>query len=671
MSNSSRLPARPSLPQLHKQAKDLLRLYRSGDLGAVERLRAAGVKSSDAADSKTAGSRPMTLADAQLTLAREYGFANWAALKHHIQHHIGALRQAGLEQFERLAKDLAAAYTTGDDQAISKINWSLGTSFVRDRDPAKLHERLTTWFASEERTPQLAVADAQRMVAHAYGFDSWAEFAAGFGQSRKVHRSSRQSISRSAPFYTIDWDRQAMSVRGPQSDKDWDTILDVINEHELVRLDAGGMTEAGMDRITRATSITQLYIESSQLTDEAVGRLVRMPWLEELDIGGVNGQITDRGLQALSGLANLRQFKMCWQPNVSDAGVSLLTSCNQLEDVNLMGTPTGDGAIKALAGKPKLRRLKTGRSVTDAGLFLLHEIPVFKKWRGGEVQYGLMSFDTEPNHLLIDGPFTNAGLAGLAGLDGLFGLSFFWHCPAFTGAGLGALKALANLRMLGIEGTRCDDDAMVHIAALPGLRMLMAQGTVASDTGFAALSRSQSIEYIWGRECPNLTGRGFAAMASMPSLRGLAVSCKNVDDPALSMLPSFPALTDLLPMDVPDAGFRHIGLCDRLENLWCMYCRDTGDAATDHISGLSLKHYYAGQTRITDRSLGILGKMHSLEQVKLWACAGVTNAGIASLASLPRLREVTLDNLAGVTRDAIDLFPAHVRVSYLARISHG
>ena len=39
--------------------------------------------------------------------------------------------------------------------------------------------------------------------------------------------------------------------------------------------------------------------------------------------------------------------------------------------------------------------------------------------------------------------------------------------------------------------------------------MLMGQGAVASDDGFAALSLSQTIEYIRGRECPNLGGRGF------------------------------------------------------------------------------------------------------------------------------------------------------------------
>lgn len=356
---------------------------------------------------------------------------------------------------------------------------------------------------------------------------------------------------------------------------------------------------------------------------------------------------------------------MCWQGGISDAGVAHLAFCENLESVDLLGTPTGDGAINALAGKHKLRRFKSGRLVTDAGLPLLHHFPVFKTWHGGDVSYSLMSPDAEPNHLLVDGPFTNKGLASIAGLDGLFGLSFFWHISALTADGLKPLADLPNLGFLGCEGNLCSDIAMQHIAAIPRLRMLMAQGTVASDDGFAALSRSQTIEYIWGRECPNLKGRGFAAMAAMPSLRGLAVSCKNVDDSALSALASFPALLGLMPMDMLDDGFRHVGRCEQLEDLWCMYCRDTGDAATEHIAGLTrLKTYYAGATKITDRSLEILGGMTSLEDIEFHECKRITNAGVASLAELPRLRKISVGGSPKVTLEGMAVFPGSVRANY-------
>ena len=150
----------------------------------------------------------------------------------------------------------------------------------------------------------------------------------------------------------------------------------------------------------------------------------------------------------------------------------------------------------------------------------------------------------------------------------------------------------------------------------------------------------------------------------MPSLRGFGIGCKNVDDEALATLPDFPALRELTPIGFQDAGFRHVGRCQRLERLTCMYCRDTTDIATEHIAGLGLNYYYAGLTKITDRSLEILGRMSSLEQVELYECLGVTDAGLPFLAALPRLREVHLDGLPGVTLAGTRVFPGHVRVCY-------
>ena len=58
----------------------------------------------------------------------------------------------------------------------------------------------------------------------------------------------------------------------------------------------------------------------------------------------------------------------------------------------------------------------------------------------------------------------------------------------------------------------------------------MIQDTDAGDDGWVALSRSQSIEQIWGRRCHNLRSQGFRALARLPALQNLAVSCRNVDD---------------------------------------------------------------------------------------------------------------------------------------------
>jgi hypothetical protein len=206
---------------------------------------------------------------------------------------------------------------------------------------------------------------------------------------------------------------------------------------------------------------------------------------------------------------------------------------------------------------------------------------------------------------------------------------------------------------------------MRHISRLPRLRMLQAQGTVATDEGFRALSASPTLECLWGRDCPNLAGPGFVALSTMPSLTGLGVSCKQVDDAALASLTRFPALRELMPMDVRDEGFRHVGQCRHLQHLWCMYCRDTTDAATRHIAGLTaLESYYAGKTQITDESLAILSELTGLQRLSFYETVGITNAGVARLARLPRLQALSLEGLPLVTADVVSAFAPHVEVVY-------
>ena len=70
------LPEHPSLEQLRKQAKDLLRHARGEDADARARL---------ATIHRGTPGVPVTLADAQLVIAREYGFPSWPKLVHHVE----------------------------------------------------------------------------------------------------------------------------------------------------------------------------------------------------------------------------------------------------------------------------------------------------------------------------------------------------------------------------------------------------------------------------------------------------------------------------------------------------------------------------------------------------------------------------------------------------------
>jgi len=96
-----RLPVRPDLDQLHRQAKDLLRAIHAGDTDALAELREHHPESIDPSATK--------LADAQLVLARSYRASSWTRLIH-------AVRLA--DAIWRDDADTVRALVTGDPALI-------------------------------------------------------------------------------------------------------------------------------------------------------------------------------------------------------------------------------------------------------------------------------------------------------------------------------------------------------------------------------------------------------------------------------------------------------------------------------------------------------------------------------------------------------------------------
>lgn len=81
---SRTLPAQASLRQLRTQAKDLLKASRAADPQALERLRQGLPRLAKAPDADVVDAQ-CTLQDVQFVLAREYGFADWTALRDHVE----------------------------------------------------------------------------------------------------------------------------------------------------------------------------------------------------------------------------------------------------------------------------------------------------------------------------------------------------------------------------------------------------------------------------------------------------------------------------------------------------------------------------------------------------------------------------------------------------------
>ena len=110
------LPERPHLDVPKREARELLAEWRAGHADALERIRHRHPRFADSEDAAVAASE-FRLADAQLVVAREYGFAHWAQLKQRIE-------------ANALARELMAAIRADDRDAAVRIV---------EAEPALLH----------------------------------------------------------------------------------------------------------------------------------------------------------------------------------------------------------------------------------------------------------------------------------------------------------------------------------------------------------------------------------------------------------------------------------------------------------------------------------------------------------------------------------------------------
>src|SRR5215472_17308526 len=92
---TSKLPARPSLESLREQAKKLARGIAAGDAGAISRARAQLQQAK----------LPLSQRDAQLLLAREYGFPGWQDLVKEVNKRLARGLEWAVSQARRTIHD--------------------------------------------------------------------------------------------------------------------------------------------------------------------------------------------------------------------------------------------------------------------------------------------------------------------------------------------------------------------------------------------------------------------------------------------------------------------------------------------------------------------------------------------------------------------------------------
>ncbi|MEJ7592016.1 MAG: hypothetical protein WKF77_10740 [Planctomycetaceae bacterium] len=187
-------------------------------------------------------------------------------------------------------------------------------------------------------------------------------------------------------------------------------------------------------------------------------------------------------------------------------------------------------------------------------------------------------------------------------------------------------KVSPQLAQLDLRGCQISDKAAVVIARFTGLRALRLNGkngqTNIGDEGVKALASSKSLKVLALDDLTFVGTDGLAALTGLKDLEELYVAGTIVDDDSCKLIAGFPLLKKLrlARNQVSDAALETLSVCSALEEL---------DLSEDAL--------------ITDAGMAHLAKLRKLKKLNLWRVQ-ISDDGALLLAPLTKLEWLNLDN---------------------------
>jgi ankyrin repeat protein len=123
----NRSPDRLNLEHLKKQAKELIRLYRSRDAQAIARFRQSLPIAAGRSDEEIAA-LGLRLHDAQSAVARDHGFASWTDLKRYVE----VQSTSDMENAARVLRWLGLVYAGDVDGTVDRANPSVAARVLAE-----------------------------------------------------------------------------------------------------------------------------------------------------------------------------------------------------------------------------------------------------------------------------------------------------------------------------------------------------------------------------------------------------------------------------------------------------------------------------------------------------------------------------------------------------------
>lgn len=213
-----------------------------------------------------------------------------------------------------------------------------------------------------------------------------------------------------------------------------------------------------------------------------------------------------------------------------------------------------------------------------------------------------------------------------------------------------SLSGLDHLSMLTITVNRTGTGLPIRLGSLPELREVFLNGPGVTDELVRELSRQMSLREI-RLETTNVTDAGLAHLSSLHSLECLWVHHAFVTDNGLSHLAPLRKL-EILDLNgnsgVTDLGMK--SLSKNLPGLTNLMVGETGvtDVGVVELKGLARLEGFQAEwqgTKLTDAGLATLATLPRIEALNLRGSA-VTDAGLAQLKTLKRLRWLQVSDTA-------------------------
>ena len=388
---------------------------------------------------------------------------------------------------------------------------------------------------------------------------------------------------------------------------------------ESLCLAGADLSDPGVARLVRLSRLSELELWSPQLNGSGLAALQELPSLRYLRLGGPG--LTESCLPTLAGLRALRRLDLR-DLEITDTGLAHLASLTQLETLSVSSAGITGQGIALLEPLRALRELEVNQ--------LGQPVPL-----GDDVAGSLRALRSLERLSLFNCGFTDAGLAQFAGLTHLKSLllptdEHVRHVTGevyYTDAGLEAISRLAGLETLAIGSPAITDQGLTFLKKLGKLKELHLSAPQVSNAGVGALASLGALESLTLRT-PGVTLSGLNQLKALGHLRWLDATLGPQDNQGLD-------LSQLTQLEELRITLRQVREGDALR------ADGLRDEDMTGLAGLTQLRWLRGIRGISDVGMKALANLTAMEGLDIGG-PGVTDAGLAHLIGMSRLRHLTL-----------------------------